>query len=546
MYLPSDLHCLPVRDTRARGLALIILALAPILFGFLAIYLGQDANWDLRNYHWYNAYAFLNGRDALDLLPSQTPYFYNPLLDVPFYLVDSHSSAKVAAFFLGTVQGLNFILLFMLAHVALVMPNPRHKVIGCAAIAMLGMLGGGGISMIGTTFYDNVTSLGSLLSALLVIRHSPRLLNDIEKKAFALCFLFGLPSGIMMGLKLTSVIFCVGFCGALFLAQGTWRRRFLLALGFGLGVLAGVAISLGPWALYLQTNYLSPLFPYFNELFQSPLAPLTSARDIQYVANNFIDALFFPFIFADNPHRVGEIMWRDWRLPILYALMPLAVITHVIFGRSRTNPNAAAASYAVRYMFIGMALSYALWLKMFCIYRYAVPMEMITPLLIVMSVGLLPLKPELRAMVSIFVLLVIAGSVQAGDWHRRKTWLDHVVEAYIPPLGDTSDMMILMAGFEPYSHLVTAFPAEIKFVRIQSNFASPNENKGINDRLHGRVESHKGRKMILIPPWQHGLADEALGYYHFRADWTGCQKVVDHLYDDAMIDLCPLHPMSKP
>jgi hypothetical protein len=94
------------------------LCLAPFAFGLLALFLGQDANWDLRNYHFYNAYAFLNNRYGQDLLPSQTPYFYNPLIDVPFFVLATHVSARFAAFVLGSVQGLNFVGLFVIAHAA--------------------------------------------------------------------------------------------------------------------------------------------------------------------------------------------------------------------------------------------------------------------------------------------------------------------------------------------------------------------------------------------------------------------------------------------
>src|ERR1700689_2383298 len=112
---------LPPKGYPARWLAIILLGAAPFAFGALVIALGQDANWDLRNYHWYNAYAFLNGRYGFDLLPSQTPWFYNPLIDVPFYLLATHVPARAAGFALGFVQGLNFPLLFMLAYATLVM-----------------------------------------------------------------------------------------------------------------------------------------------------------------------------------------------------------------------------------------------------------------------------------------------------------------------------------------------------------------------------------------------------------------------------------------
>ena len=158
------MRLLPPAGDKSRLAAALILVIAPLFFGVLALLLGQDANWDLRNYLWYNAYAFLNGRYGFDLLPSQIPYFYNPLLDVPFYLLATHVSAQVAGFILGTFQGLNFILLFMIAYLSLIITDTRLKVAACACLAALGMLGGGGIAQIGTTFGDNITSLGVLMS----------------------------------------------------------------------------------------------------------------------------------------------------------------------------------------------------------------------------------------------------------------------------------------------------------------------------------------------------------------------------------------------
>jgi hypothetical protein len=45
--------------------------LLPLLFGLLSLALGQDDNWDLRNYHLYNPFALVNGKIGLDLAPGQ-------------------------------------------------------------------------------------------------------------------------------------------------------------------------------------------------------------------------------------------------------------------------------------------------------------------------------------------------------------------------------------------------------------------------------------------------------------------------------------------
>lgn len=540
MPLTGAIHCLPPRGHRARFLALTILVLAPFAFGILAVALGQDANWDLRNYHWYNAYSFLNGRHGFDILPSQTPWFYNPLLDVPFYLLATHVPAIVAGFILGCVQGLNFVLLFMLAYISLRISNPRNKVLVCAALAALGMLGGGGIAQIGTTFYDNITSLGVFLSALLVLRNFNKLIGGDWRQAIRLAFIFGIPAGMMMGLKLPSVIFCAGLCFSFLLTGGPWHRRFLVSFVFGLGVLAGLAVTLGYWAYFLQTHYGSPLFPYFNNFFEAPLAPPVNARDTQYMPRSVRDFLLFPFLFTDSPYRTGEIEWRDWRIVILYVLLPFAVTLRLVFGRAKSRPDAFVEPYRGRYLLWMAVLAYFLWLPMFAIYRYAIPLEMLAPLLIIFSVSLLPVKLPMRGVLAAVILVAVAASIMPGNWTRRASWLDRFVEVKVPPIRDPANTMILMAGYEPYSHLVTAFPPEIPFVRIESNFSTPRDNKGINAILRQRVAAHQGRFLLLIPPWQHDAVTAALGYFGLAFAGKTCQTVVDRLYHDEPMDLCPI------
>lgn len=534
----KTISLLPPPSHHARLLAIWILALAPFGFGVLAVVLGQDANWDLRNYHWYNAYAFLQGRFGFDLLPAQTPTFYNPILDVPFFLLATHVPARVAGFALGFVQGLNFILLFMLAYAALTINNVTRKTGVCAALALLGMLGGGGIALIGTTFYDNVTSLGLFASALLVIRYRERLMTASVRNAFGLALLYGLPSGLMMGLKLPSVIFCLGFCFGILFMGGSWRRLFVISLAFGAGVLLGVAISLGPWAWFLQKHFHNPLFPYFNDIFKSPLAPLSSARDEQFLVHGFWNNLLFPFLFAKSPFMVGEIEWRDWRIPILYGLLPAAIILRLLFGHKRDKT--LAAPHAARYLLAAAAISYFVWYWIFSIYRYAVPLEMLAPLAILMAVDIFPIKRQHRAILAACILIVIAVSIEPGNWSRRATWLHHFIEVQIPPLPEQKDLMILMAGIEPYSHVVPEFPPSIPFVRIQSNFISPEENKGFNQIIRARVEGHKGSFMLLIPTWQERAGDDALAIYHLSRAAEACQTVVDRLYDDKPLSLCRL------
>ncbi|MDE2030510.1 MAG: hypothetical protein KGI97_08115 [Alphaproteobacteria bacterium] len=542
MFVIHSPHFLPPKGHRARKLALAFLILAPFAIGLLALALGQDINWDFRNYHFYNAYAFLHDRYGRDMLAAQIPSFYNPLLDVPFFWLATHVPARAAGFALGFVQGLNFILLFGIAHAVLTVPNPRHKVIVCAALAALGVLGGEGISLIGTTFGDNITSLGILLSAALIVRHMERLSIGKLAPAFGLAFAFGLPAGAMAGLKLPAALYCAGLCGGFAFAGGSLARRIALGLAFGLGVLVGMAVTLGPWAWFLQTRFGNPFFPYFNGFFHSPYAPSFNARDTQYAPHGWREFLFMPFMFAAHPQRVGEIAWRDWRIPILYVLLPLALVLRLFFGRNRKAQDAIAAPLPARYLLAGFTISYGVWLVLFTIYRYAVTLEMAAPLLIVLAAGMLPLKISTRGLIAAFLLAAVSASIHPGTWGRRQAWLDGpYVQAAIPKLGDMSNLMILMAGDEPYSHLIPEFPPQIPFVRIQSNFSDPWQPTGFNKLLHARIGAHRkkgGRFMMLIPPWQRADAIKALGYFGLKLAPEPCKAVTDRLYNDIKMNLC--------
>lgn len=531
---------LPPAGTAAKKLALLFIIIAPFLVGLLALALGQDSNWDFRNYHWYNAYAFLHNRLTYDILPSQVPFFYTPLLDLPFYILGTHVSAKMAAFFLGTVQGLNLALIFILAHATLIIPNQKKKVMVCAALAILGMMGGGGIAMIGTTFYDNVTSLGLFASAALVMRLFPTLISSPKRIALTLVFLCGIPAGLLMGMKLPFMIFCFGLSAAFLFVTGSRARRLMLAFGFGLGAAFGFVLCFAPWAYYLASEFGNPLFPYFNDIFGSSLAPLHSGRDIKFIPSTFWDRALYPYIFALNPLRVGEIPWQDFRIPIFYTLLPIAVTMRLLYGRNKNEPNRVASFYAKRYLLWVAIFSYFIWLILFGIYRYLVPLEMLAPLLIVLLMGLLPIRSEPRNLWTIFILCTIAITVQPGDWGRKSDgWLEKPVQVTLPTMGNTDNLMILMAGYAPYAHVVPSFPKDIPFIRIQSNFTSPEKDIGFNKPIKQRVFAHKGAYKLLVPAWDMKPAKEALLHFNLLISPQTCADVKDHLYD-SQLKLCDL------
>lgn len=550
---PSSSAVIPPEGTEARRLALAFITLAPLCIGALAMVLGQDTNWDLRNYHWYNAWAFWTGRYAsgIDFLPSQGQFFHNPTLDVPFYLLATHLPLQFAFFILACVQGLNASLLFMIAHLSLDIPDAKRKVIACAALATLGMLGGIGISEIGTVFYDNVTSLGILLSALLVIINFDRLTTMPLKQVAFLTLLCGLPAGVAAGLKLTTVSFCVGLCFAVLATPQDRWRGFWLAFFFGCGITLGFLAAYGHWGWYLFTHFDSPTFPYFNKLFQAPLVPPENFQDFRVPAEW---RWAVPYRMAISPRLVGEIDWRDWRVPALYTLVWLTVTGVLVSGRRGAGGSLAhAAPSAFLLWMTGGA--YVVWVTLQAVYRYILPIEMLAPLLIVLCINLLPLERRTRATFAAALLAALTLTIKPGDWGRRDGWSHAVADITAPALRDNT--IVLMASNDAYAFLLPQFPPETAFLRIHSRAFHSDHDFGINALIKSKIDAHKGPLMAFYPARRQDITADALRDYGLRI--TGaCQDIKDKTYTPQLdkrnvgdeypplYSLCPVAKQAAP
>src|SRR5579859_5974582 len=170
----------------------LLFCAAPLICGLLALFYGMDGSWDLRNYHYYNGWALLHGHVGRDMLVSQVPSFYIPLIDVPFAWAAGIMSARLIAFLLGTLHGADFILLTLLGETLLAHPEPHRRFRLAALLAAAGCAGAVALSEIGTVFYDNVTSLGMIGSLLLLARSWDRIAAGGKADAFAA----GLPIGL--------------------------------------------------------------------------------------------------------------------------------------------------------------------------------------------------------------------------------------------------------------------------------------------------------------------------------------------------------------
>ena len=541
-FLRHEPRLLPARDNPVFLPVVTLLMFAPMVVGLLGIAMGQSLIWDLRNYHWYNAYAFVTGRYAngIDVQPSQLQFFHNPLMDLPFYFLATHFAPRAAYFALGCVQGLNFPLLFMLAHAVLKIGNSKRKAVLCLLLATIGMAGGMGIAEFGVPFYDNIASLGVLGSAVLVIANLDEMTKAPWRRALWLALLAGTPVGIATGLKMTTAVFCVGLCAALPFTARLSERGFLLGFFFGLGILAGAGAAYAHWGWYLYSHFDSPMFPYFNRLFQSPWVAPGYIEDFS-APRGLLVPLLFPLLFANHTTLVNEIPFRDLRIPIAYVLMAVVGVLSLLRLRPGAkhggNPSEPVQS---TYLLWAAAVSYLVWISVEAYYRYLLPLEMLAPLIIILCVERLPLTARVRTGVIVCLLLVIVTTIKVAPWERRHEWSEHIARIERPALPDSPDIMILMAMDDGYSYMIPEFPPSIPFVRLESRAFRVDSGWAFNDLIRARIAAHKGPLKLLVPAKKIQRAeDRPLKYYDLKVVAGSCKDVVDDIPEGNMDPLFP-------
>lgn len=481
---------LTAQDKSGRSLHRACLFAAPVLFGLLASVLPPDANFDLANYHYYIPWAFLTDRYARDFLPSGVPTFYNPLIDIPFFWANTHLPGRVVAFLLGLWHGACFVLLYLLGRTLLFRDTNWRNIAAAAAVAAAGVGAAVSIAELGTTYYDYIGAAGMFLCLQLLARHTVERPASLWPVALA-----GLVLGAVAGLKLTNLPLAAGVGLAVpFLYQPSLRRRLDMTGAFAGGGLAGFFTAGGEWMIHLWRNYGNPIFPYFNEVFHSSFVPPDFSRDMRFLPHGWLETLSYPFVFTFDPQRTIEVPMRDFRFLALFLAVPLGAVLLAVtrHAAARTAEQTARRRYLV-FLFVALGASYVFWLILFSIRRYALALEMIAPLAIVLIAMELPRARKLTAAVLVGALVVttLPRTLGRSDWHG---WNGRIVDVRLP-MRIPDDSMILMTGWRPTSFVAPSFPADDSFVnvRLALRFANGPRLK----HLVRRIAAHRGPFLAL-------------------------------------------------
>lgn len=473
---------------RAPGMAIW---LVPVLCGLVSVWLGQDDNWDLRNYHWYNAYALLNGRLDLDMAPGQWQSYFNPLIDVPYYLLSTTLPGPLVGFLMGFVHGLNFVLLLAIARQLL-----GERAGGARLpllLAAVGVCGAGFLSQLGNTMGDNLTAL-LVLGALHLVLRGWDDLHNASTRVIGLMLLSGLAMGVGTGLKLTNAPYAVALCAALLTAPASWRVRVALAAVQGSAVAVGIVIAAGYWWLTMWERFGNPLFPQFNNLFRSPLAQQLGVIDNHHMPQNALEALAWPLVFMAQITRVSEIPLKLAVVPLLYVLALLFVVLWLA-GKARPRPAPSALSPRARFLLVFGLIAYLLWMKLFGIYRYLVPLELLAPLMVWLLVERMA-APVCAARIGGWLLAATTLAVFPFASWGHASWASPNFGAQVPKLARPADTIVFTAhGDPPMGWLATFFPRDVRVIALAGGFP---ESPAWLARIESAIAARPGPHYVML------------------------------------------------
>ena len=435
----------------ADGAAFVLAALGS---GALALRLGQDANFDQAQYHIYLGWSLLADRLGRDIAPAGLGSYLNPLLHVPVYLGSTHLSPRVFAFLLASVQGLNLFLVYQLAR--RVLRGAAHAVPLAALAGLVAAAGPCAVSLLGTSFGDNLPSLLFLWSLLLLADAADRAEAPSPWRLLAA----GLLGGGAAALKLTFLAFAVALAaGAAALAL---RRRDPRGLAvFGLGGLAGALIAGGYWGVRLFLLFRNPVFPFANNVFRSPYIAPAAVSDPTWAARGWMDLLTPPLDLAlGRTERLMEIAGRDVRylaLFVLLALLPLRLL--------RPARREATLPASLDVVTITWLTAWATWVGAFHYYRYFAAGEFLAP--VVLLAVLRRLRAPRLALVFSLLALAILATTHAGSWGRIK-WRPAPLASRTTLIPANADAVVLVDA--PMTSFVLPFlPASCRFFGLRAS-----------------------------------------------------------------------------
>lgn len=435
---------------RVTALALASYAVA-VAIGFVAcLALGQDFNFDGRNYHYYNAFAWLADRTFSDVAGGQLQGYFNPLASLPFYLATTHLPPRAATFALVMLWALPLLPLTYVIFAAL--PRARvdaSNIVLCVAGLALAGTSAVYTSQIGASFNDPWLSTFALAALATLLFPSPRVTT--KRAAIA-----GFLTAGVAGLKWGYVFFLVALiCVVAIASRRRLRNLATNATAVCIGAGAGIAVWGGFWFYRVWRELGNPVFPMFNAIFRSPYYQHTNFGVAQYTMRSWQELLGYPWALARGGVRSVEFPTRDARWLVAAAA---CVLAYRYLWRNQ----------ALRWLLVYWLVAFVGWGVSLGIHRYAVVLDLLVGPLFVGALAHAVRGRVAQLSLAGAALVVCLATTTVPNFSHVPFTTDWF-EVDLPASLKEKPSNVLFASWEPIAFLAAKLHPESRIYRIGSS-----------------------------------------------------------------------------
>ncbi len=476
------------------------LAIGFVGCGLSSLELGQDNNWDLLNYHYYNPHAFLNDRIGYDVAPAQRQSYLNPFLDLPFYWGTRRLPPRVLGFVMGGIHGLSFGLVFALCAIVFRRFASALRWALAGSCSLAGLYAPVFIGELGASQNDALVGLFVLTALVLFARalaaRGTLSGRDSRHSVVAASLIFGVGAG----LKATLMPHAVGIAIAVMFTERTWRARTtVLAIVLG-SILVGFLLANGYWMVRMWQEFANPLYPFLNDVFRSPWADPRSYADRSMIPSSLLDAVVLPFRFlTHSDYTAYQNDFRDGRYALLCVVMVAWAVdrlVRVIVRRTKRTSRVEPMPTEVRFLVVFFVVSFVAWEASFSIIRYASTLELLAPLVIVALASACVRGGAIRTgAIAAATLAVVIATVKPIHY-ERVTWGERFWEVSVPDL-PSPNAVVVIANARPWAYLIPPFPPEIRFVSVDNNLTRPSSKTRTQEEIRRLLAWFEGDVYLL-------------------------------------------------
>lgn len=463
------------------------------------MFLGQDRNFDLANYHLYNGFSFLNNKLSIDIAAAGVQTYLNPLLDVFFYYLNTHLNPHFFGFLMGALHSINIILLLEIIISMLPLGYKFNTYSKILLIFFAGSFSPNFLAGLGSSMGDNTTSL-FVLSALLLILKNWISFERHDPKMLFIVFLSGLLMGSASSLKLTNAVFMLSLFLSFFCIKISFKKKLTYLTFFSFGALFGLMIFGYFWYFKMWEMFHNPIFPYLSNIFTNSNSTYSNPT-LAWLPKGLIENIFWPYFFTINYHRVGEGSFHQILWPLFYSLLILFLFCYFysIVKREKFSDRFPIPEIHL-FLIVYITISYFIWMRVFSVLRYMISIEILLPLASYLLFICLFKHKDFMARRVLFFSIVLTLFGGFSSWGHSR-WTDPPFNVELPNDLE-SEAIVILAGSSPITWMASQYPKNISFVKFGPPF-------NFDNQIRKKISLKSDKTYVMFG-----------GFYNWREDNT--------------------------